>query len=115
MIEFSKKRLKIIESPWSGWSKEQSKSTEKTIEVTQKNQLIPLAGNDYSLVVKNYSSEKVTCEVDNLGLKKGEDLKKKGIDLNACKSQEFEIEKNETIELYTCTMDSGTRWKITYY
>lgn len=109
--------LTIVSSPWSGWSEKQPDDVKEIIDISE-NKVInlnnTLDNSDYLLTVNKYDRDKIDLTVDGLSLKQGEQLDNKGIDLYGCGTHTFTLDRYETVELNTCTMDMGTTWKITY-
>ncbi|HUW21490.1 MAG TPA: hypothetical protein VMW41_02360 [Candidatus Bathyarchaeia archaeon] len=105
--------LKIIASPWTGWTEEQPQEIESKITILKNNQKIKLEGwEGHELTVIEPKKDSIILSTGNLGLK-GEN-EKSGIDLNQCGYHEIEIKVGKTINLHTCTMDAGCSWNIRY-
>ncbi len=72
-----------------------------TADEKDQNKLIPLT----------IDNEEITLSVDGLYLQEDN---KRGIELEKCKSQTFTVTKVSKAKLYTCTMDTGISWLISY-
>lgn len=105
-------KIVIRKEDWSGWTGDTEASSEE-IEISKDGQEILLSGigGDYTLTVVKVEGYTMELEVNGLGI---QDETKESIDLNACGKQEFQLEFEEEIVLYTCTMDAGTEWQITF-
>jgi hypothetical protein len=114
-----KNELKIVSRDWTGWTRQQPTPFVTIISLTENVQEISLPKHgtypDYTLTVIVFSNDFVQLYVENLGLKQGKAaLKRRGMNLKGCTPKSFTMGFNETIKLYTCTMDGGTIWTITY-
>jgi len=105
--------LKIVKSPWTGWNFKQPKDTVEYVAV-EEGQAISL-GESYDLNVDEVTDESLDLYILGLFLRQGGGLNQ-GIDLDdGCfLANDFTLARGETIELTTCTMDSGTTWIVTY-
>lgn len=105
--------LKIVKSPWTGWSLKQPKDTIEYVSV-EEGQVISL-GDSYDLNVDEVTDESLDLYLRGLFLRQGDGLNQ-GIDLDdgCLLPNDFTLARGETIELTTCTMDTGTTWIVTY-
>jgi len=113
------KLLKIITSNWNGWSQQQPLDTTEVIEINRVGQEIPLTGftssESSTLQVISYNENEFTLSTVAVGLKQGAELEQKGVNLNGCTNHTFTVKSQESVLLYTCTLDAGTTWTLTYY
>jgi CheY-like chemotaxis protein len=109
--------LKITHRLWSGWQQDSPPLPEEmVVEVTHMGQGMVLfgLGERYFMQVLKAEPRTITLIVNGLGLKQGQQLAEKTIDLRGCGTpRQFSLTAGETVELYTCTMDARDFWKIT--
>jgi hypothetical protein len=76
--------------------------------------LIDGPGGTHQLRILGPSGKGLRIAVEDLSVKRGEQLQAKTINLSGCYPQEFVVDPNETIELNTCSLDAGTRYRLTF-
>ena len=113
--------LTIVTIPWSGWDKTQPAQTTDNYQITATSQKIMLNSDfmpmNTTLTVNKIDTDSIelsTGILGNIGLKQGAGLTTASINLNGCGPKTFTIRREETVELYTCTMDAGIKWELTY-
>lgn len=114
-------KLTITETVWVGErpTGAPTATPKQFEELVQKGKKMVFKGlsssESYTLTIKQIYKNRLTLEIHDLYLKAGKDLEKPGINLNQCKkTQDFEIERGEHVELSTCSMDAGVTWVIQY-
>lgn len=113
--------LTVVTTSSSGWTRTQPTPTTDNYKITATSQTIQLnseyTGMKTTLTVNDINSNSIelsTGILGAIGLKQGDALFDESINLNSCGPQTFTIKRNEKVELYTCTMDAGTTWELTY-
>jgi hypothetical protein len=103
--------LHIVESRWTGWSEKQPEDKITSIEPKKGEKVIlnDVVGK-YDMTILDLSSQSIRLTVDGLYLSKPGG----GINLTGCDYQDFIINRGETVELNTCSMDEGVKWVISY-
>ena len=101
--ELNNYKLKVIESSWSGWSKDYKPEEKTTLHdiILDKKYVINKGSLGLTFVIKKINKDSIVIETTEAFSDS-----KKGIDLNT-KKKEFIVEKNKVLELTTPTMDAG--------
>jgi hypothetical protein len=76
--------------------------------------LIVALGGTHQLQVLGPDGKGLRIAVEDLSVKRGEQLQAKTINLTGCYPQELIVDPGETIELNTCTLDAGTSYRLTF-
>src|ERR1019366_6480338 len=108
--------IRIERQYWSGGPTAADCSLIKEIEhrdVTENLLLVDGLVRTHQLRILGPAGTGLRIAVEDLSVKRGAQLQSKGIDLTGCRPQELVVDFGETIELNTCTMDAGTRYRIT--
>ena len=71
-------------------------------------------GRSHQLRILGAAGTGLRIAVEDLSVKRGEQLRSSGIDLMGCHPQELVVDPGETIELNTCTLDGGTTYRLTF-
>ena len=81
---------------------------------TERLSLIDGLGRTHQLRILGPAGKGLRIAVEDLSVKRGEQLQAKTINLSGCYPQELVVDPGETIELNTCTLDAGTRYRLTF-
>jgi hypothetical protein len=109
--------IRIVRKDWSGGQ------TASECMVTEENErrdatesllLVDGIGRAHQLRILGTAGRGLRIAVEDLSVKRGEQLQSKGIDLGGCRPQELVVDPGETIELNTCTLDAGTSYRLTF-
>jgi hypothetical protein len=71
-------------------------------------------GSAHQIQVLGPDGKGLRIAVEDLSIKRGEQLKVKTINLMGCYPQELVVDPGETIELNTCSLDAGTTYRLTF-
>jgi hypothetical protein len=83
-------------------------------DATGKLPLIVALGGTHQIQVLGPDGKGLRIAVEDLSIKRGEQLKIKTINLMGCYPQQLVVDPGETIELNTCTLDAGTTYRLTF-
>jgi hypothetical protein len=83
-------------------------------DATEKLPLTVGLGGRHQIQILGPAGNGLRIAVEDLSVKRGEQLQAKTINLMGCYPQELVIDPGETIELNTCSLDAGTRYRLTF-
>jgi hypothetical protein len=108
--------IRIERQYWSGGPTAADCALIEEIErrdVSENLLLVDGLGTTHQLRILGPTGRGLRIAVEDLSVKRGAQLHSSGIDLTGCRPQELVVDFGETIELNTCTLDAGTRYRIT--
>jgi hypothetical protein len=109
--------IRIERVNWSGGPTPADSFVIKDVEQLDatENLLLPDSlGRTHELRILGAAGGGLQIRVEDLSIKRGEQLQSRGIDLMGCRPQELVVDPGETIELNTCTLDAGTTYRLTF-
>ena len=109
--------IRIERQGWSGGPTASDCTVLNEIEqrdVPEKLPLIVALGSIHQVQILGTDGKGLRIAVEDLSVKRGEQLRAKTVNLMGCYPQELVIDPGETIELNTCTLDAGTRYRLTF-
>jgi hypothetical protein len=71
-------------------------------------------GGTHQLQILGPAGNGLRIAVEDLSVKRGEQLQTTTINLMGCYPQELVVDPGETIELNTCSLDAGTSYRLTF-
>ena len=109
--------IRIERVNWSGGPTPADCFVSKKVERLDatENLLLPDGiGRTHQIRILSAAGKGLRIAVEDLSVKRGEQLQSRGIDLTGCRPQELVVDPGETIELNTCTLDAGTTYRLTF-
>jgi len=109
--------IRIERTNWSGGPTAADSSVSKNFErldATESLSLVDGMGRTHQIRILGTDGKGLRIAVEDLSVKRGAQLRIRGIDLTGCRPQELVVDPGETIELNTCTLDAGTGYRLTF-
>lgn len=109
--------IRIERQNWSGGPTASDCMVSNEIErrdATESLSLIDGIGRTHQLRILGSDGRGLRIAVEDLSVKRGEQLLSRTIDLTGCRPQELVVDPGETIVLNTCTLDGGTTYRLTF-
>jgi len=110
--------IRIERQDWSGGPTasdcEVSNKEIERLDATESLLLIDGLGRTHQLRIIGPAGRGLRIVVEDLSVKRGEQLHSRGINLSGCRPQELVVDPGETIELNTCTLDAGTTYRLIF-
>ena len=108
--------IRIERVNWSGGPTPADCFVSKTVDRLDATESLSLdgIGRTHQIRILGAAGKGLRIAVEDLSVKRGEQLKVRGIDLMGCRPQELVVDPGETIELNTCTLDAGTTYRLTF-
>jgi hypothetical protein len=109
--------IRIERQDWSGGQTASECRVSEEVERRDATESLLLddgIGSGHPLRILGAAGRGLRIAVEDLSVKRGEQLQSSGINLSGCHPQELVVDPGETIELNTCTLDAGTRYRLTF-